>query len=256
MSRLYWHSLSDGTAELLGAEFMHCRCVTVRLAKAMLPSVDIARHRMTPSAQERIFKSDWPNFERDMRLWLDSGDEDTNPMFIHNGGPIDNHHLILNTALALGNDVVALFARITGQGCLHAYVEGPYREWLAGIIREGLQLGVCRSQVYAHDTDGRRFNPRPSGWEDVIKLLLTRDSEPVVMSYSVDMGFPDPELCGVDFNDEAAIDRWDSLPEEARWSTSMAALRLRDQRAQLEINPETLRLPFGHCVSLFELFNE
>lgn len=256
MSRLYWHSQTDGTAELLGAEFMHCRLVVTRLAKAMLPSVDIASHRMTASARETIFKSDWPNFERDMHLWIDAYESATDPMFVFEDQPIENHYLLLNTALAVGNDVLALFVRIAGQGCLHAYVEGPHREWLAGIIREGLQSGVCRSNIYAHDTDGRRFNPTPSGWEDVIKLLLARDSEPVVMSYSVDEGFPDAALCSVDFNDDASLGYWESLPAADQWSASLDALRLRNKKMMLEINPETLRLPFGHCVSLFELFNE
>ena len=87
----------------------------------------------------------------------------------------------LNTALVMGSDPIRLLARLHGQCEIHAYVEGPNREWLAGIISEGLRSGVMRGRCH---------------WEDAVTLLRSGDDSPVVTSYSVCESFPNRDVAG------------------------------------------------------------
>lgn len=247
MSRLYFHSEHDGTAELLGAERAHIGRIVRNVAVAMLPSAALATHHMTSKGRDRIGMY----ADRDMQLWFGAGEGAT---FEYRGSPVNDFALALNTVLALGNDVLQLFARLDGQCEHHAYVEGPHRAWLAGIIETGLKRGICRSQIYAHEPDGSRRDPRPSGWEDVVALLLKRDDAPIVTSYSVCEWFPNPDICGI--WKEAETELWHAQTAEKRWAQALDGLRKKSEIWQLEMRPDTLGALFRHTVSLFDIFNE
>jgi hypothetical protein len=247
MSRLYFHSEHDGTAELLGAERAHIGRIVRDVAVAMLPSAALATHHMTSKGCDRIGMY----ADRDMKLWFGAGE---GAMFEYQGQPVDDYPLALNTVLVLGNDVLQFFARLDGQCEHHAYVEGPHRAWLAGIIETGLKRGICRSQIYAHEPDGSRRDPRSSGWEDVVALLLKRDDAPIVTSYSVCEWFPNADIC--DIWDEDAAELWESQTAEEQWAQALDSLRKKNKTWQLELRPDTLHLPFRHTVSLFDIFNE
>lgn len=153
-------------------------------------------------------------------------------MFLH-GKEIDLFQLSLNTALAFGSDPIRLAARLHGQCEIHAYVEGPYRAWLAEIIKEGRRLEIYR--------EGQ-------GWEDVIDLLTCANDEPVVTSFSVCDGFPNSHTAGweppLDEDGEKDWDAWYDLPEETRWNLAMDGIR---KTRYLELTPDNWKdYSFGH----------
>ena len=80
----------------------------------------------------------------------------------------------LNTAIAMGADVVKLAARIDGQCEVHGYFEEEDRAWLKGLVQDGLKIGF--------------FN-RGQGWEGLLDAIDSGSGE-IVMSFSVCDGFP------------------------------------------------------------------
>lgn len=131
MSRLYFHSEHSGTAAVLGAERAHIGLLVRRTAEAALPSSYLAWHRMTLQARDVVDEYQ----DAQMRLWFGSSGDMADPMFMLPGKPpLKNYHVALNTVLALGSDVLCMFARLDGQCEHHAYVEGPNRVWLANVI--------------------------------------------------------------------------------------------------------------------------
>jgi hypothetical protein len=141
----------------------------------------------------------------------------------------------LNTAIAVGNDPVRFLTRVHAQCELHAWVDGPDREWLAGIITAGLRSGVYRPGM---------------GWDNVIALLLVRDDEPVVMSHSVTDQFPNPYATTLVVGEDP--DAWYDLPTSEKWAGSMEWLR--SQPGGLQITPANLAsLRFGHGLTVFDL---
>jgi len=153
-----------------------------------------------------------------------------------------------NTALVAGSDSVALAAKLFAWCRAHCWVEGAARGWLADVISRGLQAGLFRD---GHGWERPREGDHGPG---VIPLLLKRHDEPVVLSYSVDDGFPNPfideELNTTDgqppvaasFGQEEALDRlteWNALPYDEKWHTAMRDLR--QHRPWARLAPETLR---------------
>jgi hypothetical protein len=189
----------------------------------------------------------------------------------------------LNTALKLGSDPVKLAAKISGWCETHCYIEGPDREWAAGIIDEGLDVGIYRRGLWyvdrVHDslTEGPRAEQPDAkfiseGWEDVLTHLRSRDDEPVVLSYSVCDGFPNPEEAldymppwpgGVELDYNALTDQqqvehgrlqeeWYDLPSERQWELGMAGLRQNKPWARLA--PDTLStIFFSWPVTVYDL---
>jgi hypothetical protein len=107
-----------------------------------------------------------------MALHLSVGDVE----FEVEGERYENFSIALNTCLTVGNDALRLAARLHGQCEIHTWVDGPNRAWLADII-EAADESIIRPG---------------SGWDEVVALLRERDDEPVVTSYSVTEGFPNP----------------------------------------------------------------
>ena len=126
--------------------------------------------------------------------------------------------LQLNTALSMGANFVQLAARLHGQCEVHAYVEGKNRKWLAGIIKKGLASKFYR--------DGK-------GWESVIKLLESGETNPVVTSYSGCRSFPNGKVAGYADNNSKAFHL---LPREQQWVLALKALR--QPHNGLELKPE------------------
>lgn len=112
------------------------------------------------------------------------------------GAQLDSFAVALNTALAIGGDVVRLMARIHSQCEIHGFIPPEDCEFVANIIAKGRKSGLCRSEM---------------GWQGVSELLKTAafDGNPVVMSYSVTDTFPG----------------WDGEKDEAKpWDEAFAAL--------------------------------
>jgi hypothetical protein len=192
----------------------------------------------------------------------------------------------LNTALVAGSDPVRVAAKLHGWCEAHCYVEGSDRDWLAGIITDGLSAGIYRHGLWyvngpAADQPDRKWSDQ--GWGDVLALLGECDDGPVVLSYSVTDGFPNRAVAGYapevpegwvpdsvtdekgraeweedggltdDYRDEYASDLFYALPDDERWRLAMDGLRSSQPWARLA--PETLAsVAFGPAVTVYDLF--
>lgn len=243
MSRVTFHSPS-GEAELLGRERAHANMLTNRIAHAALPAFRLRERYeplLPPDSYLRVVRGDVDElrWDRQFITWWDVGDE---PLHVPGKGLVRPWDLTLNTALVAGSDAVEWMARLHATCEVHGYVEGPNREWLADIIEDGCHDKVLRSGM---------------GWDDVTKLLRTRDDEPVVMSYSVTESFPNAHMSdwmppwpeGVREHYDALTpeqqrersdreDAWWDLPTDEQWARSLPVLR--EQRdGPLELQPDT-----------------
>lgn len=220
MSRVYFHSPSDGTAELRGSERAHMRLLAYDLAFACFHT-DFMRDNdplfasVPPSVG--LYSSQGDRFRQRFRTWLSVGEGG----FLVDGLNIDKDDLVLNTALAIGGDPLRLFVRLHAQCEIHTWVEGPDRAWLAGIIGEGLGTGIMRPH---------------QGWDDVQRLLLRRDDEPVVTSFSGTDTFPSVNLAGWD----EEPDDWYDVPADVQWTRAMEGLR---KIKGLRLNPQRWKFP-------------
>jgi hypothetical protein len=267
MSRVYFHSPS-GTAELLGSERAWMGALVNDLAIGLLnldwhadDVADLIRPDMSRPPSNRYHHT-FPSWRQTFETSLKVGIQDP---FVWRDRPINAFSLFLNTALAAGSDAIKLAARLHGQCEIHTWVDGPNRAWLADIIIAGVDSGVFRVGA---------------GWDKVALLLLSRDDEPVVTSYSVGEGFPNrwgaewvpPELPddwrpeGIEADEWAAMgdderdgcrqgytdDSWYDLDDAEQWRLAMVALR--KQPGLLELTPtnwNTFR--FRHKLTVFDL---
>lgn len=291
VSRVYFHS-QHGEAELHGSERAHCGLLVDNMTDGFLGSLygdDVERLLRLVRPNHYLHKTDrqspgWVPMWRDtFATAFRSGFY--GEMFTWKGKEIDSFALRLNTALKYGNDTVRLAARLHGQCEIHAYVEGINRAWLAGLIVEGLDAGIFREgQWYTDRNDERKWSDQ--GWRGVVKLLLDRDDEPVVMSYSVCDQFPNayvanwsppemPEGWAPDWADgedgraeweqgypdavarrayhaDQASDLWYELPEDERWRLALEGLRANP--GMLEISPDRFRgYFFAHGLAITDL---
>lgn len=216
MSRITFHTENEGERKVLGAERAHMGVMCADVASAFLPRglFDRADRFMTADARRKLIDIKPEGRFKIAELYFR---QDTTPMFQIDGEPHDNFDLQLNTVLAIGNDPLCLFARLHGQVEIHAYVEGPHRSWLAGVIVDGLELGIFR---------------QGAGWDGVIELLRQADDAPVVTSYSIT----------------------DPFPCDKTWDEAITGLRANDGIEPFE--PETLRTRFGHGKTLLDVFNQ
>ena len=144
----------------------------------------------------------------------------------------------LNTANDMGSDPIKLLARLHGQCEIHAYVEGPNRAWLAGIIARGREIGIFRAEM---------------GWESVVDLLRSRDDGPVVTSYSVCESFPNSGVAKFVYDGDAP-DAWYDLPHEEQWRMGLAGIR---SERGLEMKPDNWStFYFGDGRTGFDLYDE
>lgn len=236
MSRVYFHT-PFRTAELHGAERAWAGQVVTSLSEGLVranatriePLLPPGHFTRQPSplglmGQEATFMLAW-------RTGVD----------LHwRGHRLPSWHFALNTAILVGNDPIRFLARLDAQCEIHAWVDGPDRRWLADIIHAGLDGGVYRGGM---------------GWDSIIDLLVERDDEPVVMSYSVTDDFPNPYCSTRVFDTDEARDAWWDLPTETQWAEGMQWLRA--QQSGLQIAPDNLAAQaFGHRLTVFDLLAE
>jgi len=252
VSRVYFHTEHEGTMQLLGAERAHMSLLCTGVAMAAVPRFrEAVLPHLAPDRRGYFTEDRRAYFNADLRAALHVGDS---PVLAHHGEPLESFTLLLNTALVLGSDPVCLAARLHGQCEIHAYVEGPRRAWLADVIEAGLDSGVYRLGLRAVYADGSPREPFPTGWTAVIGLLRQCSDEPVVTSYSVTDGFPNPDAAGW-LSDDPDGEGWYDLAPGEQWARSLAGLR-GDPITRREVSPESLRAPYGHSLSLFDVFRE
>lgn len=218
MSAIYFHA-KDGRMRISGCERAHfgnlCHqmlCASVgslmelgderHWLRKLLPP-DHYLHRSSPD--RRPFEWDAPTaLQADgrFRLHLPTGEQ------------LDPWTIGLNTALAMGGDVLRLVARIHGQCELHGFVEGRHRAWLAGLIEHGLRDRIFRQGM---------------GWEALIPWLRSSSDESVVTSYSVCDSFPPVDV---------------RTDERMTWDAAM--YQLRTGGGGLEFMPEHWAWPDFH----------
>lgn len=229
MSAVYFHSPS-GEARLRGAERAYAGGVTRDLTLALLD--------VPPGLHRDEDKAAWMKLIRpacyltsmglihpdrwweSLRSYLVADGE------LHhiNGKRADFFRIAVNTAAAIGNEPLRFLAKLHAQCELHCWVDGPHREWLAGVIERGRRIGLYRADM---------------GWEDVAALLRANSTEPVVLSYSVCRQFPNPDLVIEEAGDEAweeAVERWYEQPKEAQWAQAMERLKAAPESG-LQIEP-------------------
>ncbi|MER7331782.1 MULTISPECIES: hypothetical protein [unclassified Micromonospora] len=184
------------------------------------------------------------------------------------GVKLHSSNVELNTALVAGSDPVRLAAKIHGWCESHAWVEGPDRAWLAGIIDQGLKAGIYRRAIrHSDEPDGELY---AQGWEQVQELLRARDDKPIVLSYSVCDQFPNPTTDLA--SPHRQVDRWEDYTEAeqqavtdwqerwyeddnwaAKWDKGMAWLR--ERRPWARLAPDTLAdVAFHLPVTVYDLF--
>lgn len=172
-----------------------------------------------------------------------------------NGNPVNPFSMSLNTALIVGSDPIRLSARIHAQCEIHGWVDGRNRDWMAGIIEEGLSSGVFR--------DARQT--QYGNWPGVIALLRRTAETPVVMSYSVCESFPNPGIAMPEPDktwkemsedeQQAWMDKQDEWREQdagKQWDQAFAALKESDMG--LEIKPDNWKtFHFDPKISAFDI---
>lgn len=312
MSRLYFHA-KDRTAELHGSEYHHLRRIAEGPAEAAWglnqpgAAFDRAREIMPMVARDtsdRWLLDEFSKAEEADRR----GDYEPGRRFVMalattlrvNGLDLDvagvrlrTANLDANTALVAGSDVVRVATKLGQWGGQHCWVEGSDRKWLADIIDEGLRTGIYRRNFWYVDRpcDGP-VSEQPDrkvsvqGWDDVLALLRESDDGPVVLSYSVDDGFPNREVADwappalpedwapswadgdqgradwdamdedtkADYRDEQAGEAWHALPDAEQWDLAVAGLR--ERRPWARLGPDTLaEYWFGPVtVTVYDLF--
>jgi hypothetical protein len=221
MSRVYFHSPS-ATAHLSGAEranagFMIDK-IGLSLLRALDPySADVAwmGRCVEPSPGDLSDPRNLRHLATHLRFGGDVA-------FVAADG---TRHgvwtVLLNTAMRVGSRPMKFLARMHAQCEIHGWVEGRNRAWLAKIVDQGLKDRLYREGM---------------GWDEVRTLLRARDDEPVVMSYSVCMQFPNESAAGFEAPEDDEGEAWDALPTEEQWRLGMEGLRA--QGGGLELKPE------------------
>lgn len=257
MSRVYFHSPS-GDAELLGSERYHLSSLAKATAMGqVIRDPDRFRAFLPPGHYLSQLRSNHPDawvgwYETALKV----GD---GTVIEFDGQPIESFALLLNTALETGDEALRLAARIDGQCEIHGWVDGPNRKWLAGMMQAAVDTGVFRQGFWVEPGAGGKRLWSEQGWDKVIALLLARADEPVVMSYSVCEGFPNPTAAGVvpieddpDDEFEDVREAFNLLPKAERWAACMA--RLRAGVNGLEFRPDTWEeFRFMHNLSMADL---
>lgn len=132
---------------------------------------------------------------------------------------------MLNAGIKTGDDTMILAVRVFGQSEAILFVEGKNRAWLAEIIESGRSRGLLRADM---------------GWEGVVTLLRSSDSEPVVVWTSLGEEFPNmwlpiqhktwtPSGSDDDERDDLWEAEWESLAAAEQWTLAVNALRARER---------------------------
>jgi hypothetical protein len=228
MSRIYFHSTSD-TLAIAGAERAHAAVLCERLAATQLdclwedPMLDFLKRTGWQESKGSITSS---------CLWL-HGDES---VVLPNGAETERWLLGLNTAMAVGNDIISLLAHMHAQCEIHGWVRGSNRWWLARLIDSGRAMKILRPDM---------------GWEELSTFLKSSADEPVVTSYSVTDQFPNQYIAHVP---EENHEWWSKQSVEDQWRMAMEGLKTQNT----EWKPNSWRYPhkvFGAGYTLFDLRN-
>lgn len=257
MSRVYFHTPS-GEAELHGSERAWlstlCRDVTVGLLNLQhngdrIREIAPGRPGWPPFPEPMEFAA-FQQWCRSMELAITAGG--AGDVLYWKDKPIDSFDLVLNTACRVGGDPLKLAARIHGQCEIHGWCDGKDRAWLASIINDGLRAGLFRRGLRPELAPGQPGEWQSQGWENVTRLLRSRDDEPVVMSYSVCDQFPNQYVADWEPSEGAGEDAWYDLPDDEQWRIAMDALRSR--RGQLRLSPDDWdTYYFGHGLSVLDI---
>ena len=233
MSRVYFHSLS-ATAELRGSERAYAGGLISDLALAVLRPGYWNEKQLRAMLPEGHYLQT-VEAHRFEDAWSTAFSVDSGELLIHEGERLNSWIVSLNTAIVLGNDAMRFLVRMHGQCEIYGYVEGRNRCWLASIVREGMASGLYRADM---------------GWAEVHRLLLSRDDEPVVMSYSVCQGFPNYDIAGWCKDDEG--EGFYALTKQEQWHIAMTNLRAQDRGLELR-SDNYATYKFGHLITMFDV---
>lgn len=238
MSRIYFHSEHDGTAEVRGTERAHMDFQMEHMAKGAL-ELTMGHHfgslyeKFVPfiNPEGRLGAVAEKGFDEALAsIMINRSFFDYAPTFVFKGKPIKLTSLIANTVMAVGSDPMRLVPKIHFTCESHGYVQGFHRKWLADVIEEGLEERVLRrgywdtkdETAYLRQTmnmevteDAMKPVFRSFGWDDVAALLRASTKGPVVMSFSVCEGFPNAYTGDwMPAWPEGVEEKWDALTEE------------------------------------------
>lgn len=243
MSRITFASPTDD-AELRGSERAYMGLLISRITTAIFDPWSLEPRRAALRKMTGLDMAAYDDrggglyFARDFETFLAVGGDRKISVGDRSVGVFT---VCLNTAWLIGDDALKLIARLHGQCELHAWVDGPNRRWLADIITRGRASRVLRAG---------------QGWEGVAAFLRESESEPVVTSYSVTDGFPNPYVADFDGDPEEFYD----LSRDDQWARCMAALRANDGAAYgLELRPDEWsyeQFQFGDGSTAFSLLDE
>lgn len=235
MSRIYFTSL-DGEVEILGRERAHMGVTVDNMTTGLFAHIDQPRvsrfikpghylHGTDQRAWHESFRTAWGVGGSGLGLTIDGE--------VHHPW-----HISLQTAVDVGGDPLNLFARIHATCEIHGYFAGEHRSWVADIIEQGRKIGLYRANM---------------GWEGLVEFLRSNSTNPVVMSYSVCDGFPNPYVAGVETNDEEETQEeieWYDLPFEEQFDRAFKGLVA--SNSQVDIHPDTFHTRgFGYEVNAF-----
>ncbi len=236
-------------------------CLTNDLARGLIingsKAVDLAQFvpkgewcLSAYSPQHGSLAADNLRFADMLSLWVTSAVGDS--QWLINGENYSCWEIVLNTCMAIGSDPIRLCARLHSQCEIHAFVRGENRKWLAGIIRQGMASGVCRSP-----DEGQAAN---TTWESLADWLESNQDEPVVTSFSVTEQFPNYRFDTIgptgEVDEEEPSAYWYELPGEERWKRAWDGLLLQEKE-HLELKPDHWEnYRFGHCKDVFWLHEQ
>lgn len=218
--------------ELRGSERAHAGWLTSALGIAAL---DLREETLRFIERDFAGRTSRPGSVADAETSLRVG----SASFALPSGRYSAWEVLLNTCLAIGSDPLCFMARMHAQCEIHAWVAGEDRWWLVEVIEAGRRAGLMRAN---------------QGWDSVQALLGLTDKEPVVMSYSVCDQFPSRGVAKweppIGEDGEKNWDAWYDLDAGERWRLAMAGIE------QMRFGPSTLRTPFGHCKTAFDIRRE
>lgn len=240
MSTIFFHSQKEGAAILYGTEYYYAGRICDQITLAILEPVYNCFNKY-PAILNFIsrdsflheYKSD---FCQNFKTWFNSLNDN---YFIIDGERYNATDITLNTILLTGSDQLKLYARLSAQCEIHAYVEGKNRQWLSDIIEKGLKDKIFRSE---------------RGWEEVIKLLKKENETPIITSYSGRDRFPNSSIAG--WKDDSDEDDWYKLPIEKQWEMAIKGLRESGKifSYNLELTPDNWNeYYFGTGLNAFDI---
>lgn len=181
MSRVYFHTRHEGTAELYGSERA---CTGVMIDDLFCTLLNTHDYPSRPSPLRRWFPPDHyihgPSrmpWDQHIRLALRSYTEEA-VLHLPDGRTVNTWQVALNTAVIAGSDQVRFLARMHAACEIHAWLDGADRAWLADLIDQGRSSGIYRPGM---------------GWEQVAALLRRSADGRVFTSYSVCDAFPNQD---------------------------------------------------------------